>query len=183
MADANFRTPDIGLIIAEVQPTVEDLMAAGNLLRGKIRERCFNDEDLRGGQFIPYSASYAKRKGQQNVDLFSRGPSNHMLNALEARVPPEANLIEVGIYGDEELATRAQIHDQGGTGRTRQGTGKTVAKRKSRQFGADIRKQKKGGKPTFDMPQRQFMGATQQDLDEMQRLVVDLIKIRLEQNL
>lgn len=168
------------LFLHDLEPTEGDLLLAGQYLRNQVRDRTFRGESLDGGSFTPYSEEYAKRKGQTNVDLFSRGPSNHMLNALQVRAPMELREIELGIFGDEELATRARIHNEGGEVRTRLGRGGRVDLGASRRSGVEIRKQKKGGKPYSTMPKREWLGARQEDVDEMGRIIVDSITARVQ---
>lgn len=165
------------LIMNEIQPTQSDNLLAGNILRGNIRDRTFADEDLRGGNFIPYSPAYAKWKGQHNVDLYSKGTGKHMLDALT--VHATENEIEIGIFGDEEMAIRAKVHNEGAVVRTRLGTGKRTAPGHSRKFGVQIFKQKKGGKPYMTIPSRSWLGARASDIDQMRQAILNAIKGRI----
>jgi Phage virion morphogenesis family len=168
------------ILLQDLEPRQEDLMLAGQYLRGAIRDRCFADQDISGGGFIPYTEAYARKKGQQNVDLYGRGRGRHMLDALTVQTDPSATSIGVGIYGDEATATRAKVHNEGGVVRTRQGTGGRKHIGKSNAFGADIRRQKKGGKKSYEMPQREFLGATEDEQAKMQEIIMDSIKARLD---
>ena len=201
MADPTFKAPNgqtpekhFQAIMLDAQPTESDALLAGHYLRTRIRQRTFADQDVSGSGFIPYSPKYAKWKGQTNVDLYSKGPAKHMLDGLSVKSgaselspgsnPMEstsqpANSVEIGIYGDSQMASRAKLHNEGGQGRTRQGTGRHIAPRLSRKFGVSIRRQKKGGRATYTMPQREFLGANQEDLDNMRKLIVEAIEARL----
>jgi len=167
-------------IMEASKPTHEDLQLAGQYLRGNIRDRTFADESYLGGNFIFYSPDYAKAKGQQNVDLYSRRSGKHMLDALTVNVPPDLSAIEVGIYGDEDMASRAKLHNEGGEFRTRQGTGKHSYKNAKKKWGTDIRIQKKGGRGTGTMPARPWLGANDEDIAAMQKIIVDEIAKRWE---
>jgi hypothetical protein len=167
-------------LIEQTRPTHEDLMLAGNWLRGEIRERTFRDESYAGGNFIFYSEKYAKQKGQTNVDLYSRKNNKHMLDALNVNVNADNSAIEIGIFGDSEMATRAQLNNEGGTFRTRQGTGKK--KLSAKKWGHDIRKQKAGGQAYGTVPARPWLGANDADIAKMKEILIDQIRLRWEQS-
>ena len=172
MADAFFVGPGgmdprrhfVALAEAVTHPKEGDLLLAGNYLRGEIRDRTFAGLTVDSSPFASYSAAYAKRKGQTNVDLYSRGASRHMLDALTVRAGD--SFIELGIYGDEAVATRAQVHNEGGQIPTRLGKGKG--------------KPKKGGQAFATMPARPWLGATDSNLTHMAEIIIQSQKQRVE---
>lgn len=167
-----------GIFIHELQPTEADLLAAGQYLRGQIRDRTFRGQSVDGTPFFWYSPAYEKKKGQTNVDLYSRGASKHMLDALTVQASTEPLQISIGIFGDAEVAMRAKVHNEGATIRTRLGTGKHKDIGASRRFGTEIRRQKKRGVASFSMPKREFLGATEEDIMNMRRIIVRSIQQR-----
>lgn len=165
----------IRAVASAVQPTIGDALYAGQILRTRIRQRTAAGIDAEGSPFAPYSEAYRKRKiallGHADaVDLFGpTDPGVHMLNTMMVRcggvelaagdtasedpmaMANPANLFHLGFYSEE--ASRARIHNEGGSFRTRLGSGK--------------RKPKPGGKPVASMPRRHFFDANQSDLDLM----------------
>lgn len=183
MATATFLGPgnsnpaDHFIRLAErLNPTEGDLLLAGNYLRGEIRDRTFRDESVEGGSFAPYSPGYAAKKGQTNVDLYSRGPSKHMLDGL--MVKADADSISVGIFGDEEMATRAQVHNEGATIRTRRGKGTSIRSLMAKTV-RDLNA-KKTSSGSFTMPRRPWLGARDEDIDRMGQIIVGSIMSRQE---
>ena len=169
------------IFITNLMPNEADILAAGEWMRGEVRDRTLRDESFLGGNFIPYTEKYAKQKGQQNVDLRSRYSQPHMLDALATRVTPVQNgsgSIQVGIFGNEELASRAKLHNEGGIFRTRQGTGKHpyIGKRWG---GMGLMRQKRGGQGYAMMPRRDWLGARMEDLDTMRRIILNSIYQRI----
>lgn len=152
-------------LIEDLQPTEEDLASVGQYLRQKIRKRTLADQSVDGGSFTGYSESYQKQKRQSQVDLYSRKSQRHMLDALDVQV--SNNLIEVGIFNDEEIASRAKLHNEGGSVRTRQKKG---AKRSWFRRSA--------ARSSFTMPARRWLGATAEDISEMTSLLITRIKDR-----
>jgi hypothetical protein len=185
MADPSFLTPggqdpaQHFLYFAEglTNPLEGDLLAAGNYLRGEVRDRTYRGESLRGDRFANYSPAYAKKKNQTNVDLRSRGSGKHMLDALMVRIPPDRRAIELGIFGDSDMATRAKVHNEGARVRTRQGRGKKLITKGSF-AGLGFARQKKGGKPYADIPQREWLGAREVNLQIMARIIVEAARSR-----
>lgn len=180
------RTDPVGhtqLLFTEILPNEGDLLLAGQYLRNTIRDRTFRGEALTGGAFQKYSDAYAKKKGQTNVDLYSRGPSKHMLDALTARVEGGTS-VEVGIFGDQEMATRAKVHNEGATIPVRKGDATKKSPRKRRLKGllalfTDIEFDERVGS-TFSMPRREWLGARLEDLNEMTRIIGRSIQERIE---
>jgi hypothetical protein len=75
------------------------------------------------------------------------------------------------------MATRAKVHNEGARIRTRQGTGRKVI-HKGSFAGLGFREQKKGGKPYALMPQREWLGATEADLQAMGRIIFEASRLR-----
>lgn len=165
------------IVLYNIQPNEGDLMLAGEFQRGNMRDRSFAGVDINGHPFVPYTPGYAKQKGQTNVDLFGRKASKHMLNALTVQVPSDASSINIGIWDDGELATRAQVHNEGATIRTRSGKGKAKPRKSKmeRLFGIEMEH-----RTSFRMPQREFLGATEQDTNDMGQIIVNSIAARME---
>lgn len=152
------------------QPTVGDAILCGSILQGNIRRRTSQGVDVDNVPFAPYSEGYAKRKlkklGRNSpVDLFGWG-REHMLLALVTTVagaqypensgfqnPTPTDSFHVGIFSaDDAIIARARLHNEGGTVKTRLGTGK---------------KTKSNGKAFATMPQRQFLAASTSDIEQM----------------
>jgi hypothetical protein len=160
-------------IARDVLPTEGDCLAAGAVLRSRIRERTFAGRDSDGNQFAPYSKRYAKYKASHGrstePNLYSVKQNAHMLDAIlivaggsqfieGSSLPPSgafsnntpAREIRLELAGDQGL--RARVHNEGGTVRTRLGKG---------------RKPKKNGVASFTMPRRHFFDANGEDVDLM----------------
>jgi Phage virion morphogenesis family len=174
--DATFKGPggrdpvaEFRLLRFATTPTRADLLFGGNLLVAAIRDRTFAGTDVDGAAFAPYSPAYAKRKsgvlGHGRVDLFGADHHTHMLNALQTVVDGDATF-GVGIYTNDELEARARVHNEGLTVRTRLGTGKG--------------KPKKGGKSSFAMPKRHWLGASAAELDAIYDAIGDRTDERLK---
>jgi hypothetical protein len=181
-----------------IQPTAGDCLYAGQIFRTLVRQRTARGVDADGSPFAPYSPAYAKRKAKRlghanTVDLFGGDHHPHMLNAMQVRVggarlddneqassdagsnAEHIDLFYVGFW-DRESATRARLHNEGGTVRTRQGTGK----KGDVKFGHGIRLQKRGGRPTFEMPVRRFFAANPHDLEQMGAALAERKELRLQ---
>lgn len=185
MAGATFSAPGgqdpaqhFRKVMLAVETTVGDAIEAGSILVARIRERTAQGIDANGMAFPEYSAGYAKQKiarigSASPVDLFGFQNHPHMLNTIlikagGAEFPPGAvgegveavypgrqiEHFEAGFYGDE--AVRARVHNEGGSVRTRLGTGKSG------------RKPKPGGKASFEMPVRHFWDANAEDIRLME---------------
>jgi len=171
---------------AAMQPTIGDCLQAGQVLRAEILERTRSGVDAEGNPFAPYSERYRARKAKKNgqadtVDLFGSEQSKHMLNTIQIRsgsfvgeeqpsADPNSNSVRgdevrVGFYDDEEIETRARVHNEGGTVRTRYGTGSS--------------KRKPKGAQSFSMPRRHFFDVNQGDIDLMNAAVAERIEMRL----
>lgn len=157
------------LVVREAKPTNADLLFGGSLMIATIRDRTFAGMDVDGTPFTPYSEAYAKRKagslGAGLVNLFGADHHTHMLNALQTVADGDESF-GVGIYSNDELETRARVHNEGGTIRTRLGRGKG--------------KPKKGGRASFDMPQRRFLDASADDIAMVENAIGDRITARLK---
>ena len=169
MPDPTFLTRDGGDPVADFQsfvdrvyhPSEESLMTAGLIVRQQIREQALAGVSFTGTPFAPYSPDYERRKGQQNVDLYSKEMRPHMLDALDVRVSTNPPEIEIGIFGDDELALRARVNNEGGTVRTSAGK---IAGRytslKARRAAVAL-----GRSLYARIPARPWLGATQESLD------------------
>jgi hypothetical protein len=146
-------------------PTEGDLLYALQRQRTRILKRTADGVDVDGASFEPYSPNYAKSKAKfgrsGTVDLRGRNAPN----MLQAIVATAGTLVDDGdsnitategtlAFYDERAAMLAQVHNEGATIRTRQGTGKGKAK--------------KGGASSFEMPRRHFFGASDKDRNEME---------------
>ena len=167
--------------------TTEDVLYAGEILRSRIRQRTLAGLDVHGGPFIAYSPAYAKRKAARLgssdvVNLFGYEHHPHMLNAMLVRAggmelgpddhapaasanpqPVPATLLQVGFW-NEEAATKAQVHNEGATIRTRLHT-------QMKLFTGSGRKARYGSNKAsnFRMPKREFFDANAQDRELMER--------------
>jgi hypothetical protein len=159
------------LAAAEARYTRADLLYGGNLILGVIRDRTFAGTDVDGAAFEPYSPEYAKRKagsvGAGVVNLFGADHHTHMLNALQVLVDSDVSF-GIGIYSNDELESRARVHNEGLEIRTRLGTGNGK------------RKPKKGGKASFMMPRRQFLGASPTEIADANEAMVERVNERLK---
>lgn len=181
--DASFTAPDgspdpaayFRRVSTAFVPQRKDLEQAGQWLVAQIKQRTLRDESLNGGNFVPYSPAYARSKGQTNVDLYSKYSHAHMLDSLQARVenvafgqtPDVTTELDVGIFDNPDLAARARLHDQGSVIPVRQRT--TKSKRK-----ANIEQ----AATSFNMPQRQFLGATADDMNHIGEMLLGDIRQR-----
>lgn len=162
------------LDVQSVRPLRSDLLLAGQLMIAAIRDRTFAGIDVEGGSFAPYSPAYAKRKsgalGHGRVDLFGADHHTHMLNALQTivnSIEPFKESFSVGIYSNDELETRARVHNEGATIRTRLGTGKhgkTRLRFHPETFGYK-------GKASLNMPRRHWLGANAADVAMIENAV------------
>jgi hypothetical protein len=172
-------------IARDVLPTEGDCLEAGLVLRSRIRERTFAGRDADGNEFTAYSERYAKYKashGRSTMPNLYGVPQNaHMLddifvvcgaNELTGQQEPGSgafsndtpgNEIRLELRGDQ--ATRARVHNEGGTVSTRLGKGKG--------------KPKKGGVSSFSMPRRHFFDANREDIDLMGFTIRERIDSRL----
>ena len=177
MPDPTFLTRDGGDPVAHFEslvgrflhPPEESLMTAGLVIREQIRERALAGRSFTGVPFAAYSPSYEARKGQSNVDLFSRNMEPHMLDLLDVRVDSDG--IEIGIFNNEQAALRAQVNQEGGKIRTTAGhvKGKHTSLRARRAAVAL-------GKSLYSrVPPRPWLGVTAGDLDRAGALIVQEI--------
>jgi hypothetical protein len=178
---ATFRGPSdsdpiaaIRTLRVAVQPTEGDMLYALERQRTRILQRTAAGMDVNGAAFTPYSAGYAKQKSRYGrggtVDLRGRNAPN-MLQAMvttsgsttdgDSDTPADGG--SIGFY-DDRSAMLAQVHNEGATIRTRQGTGKRKAGR---------------GAGSFAMPKREFFGASDEDMNDMHADIGSRIEIRL----
>jgi hypothetical protein len=175
------------LRIAEgVIPTEGDCLAAGAILHANIKTRTSSGRDSDGNEFAPYSKGYAKFKNSHGVSpvvnlfgvknhphmmngilILSGGSSAQSENAADVAANPFSNLshgneIRLEIYGEQSI--RAKVHNEGGTLRTRYGTGKT---------------KKPKGSASFGMPERHFFDANRADIDQMGYAIRERIQSRI----
>lgn len=147
-------------------PPEESLAAAGEVLREEIRQRALSGLSFTGEPFAPYSDEYARRKGQTNVDLYSKKMPPHMLDAIQVKVGQDE--IEIGIFGDEVLAERARVNNEGASIRTAAGrkAGRYTSL-KARRAAVAL------GRSLFaKIPARPWLGLTQQALDKVGKAIV-----------
>jgi hypothetical protein len=153
-------------LVTAALPTEGDLLYALQRQRTRILKRTAAGVDADGASFAAYSPGYAKKKsayGRSGVDLRGRNAPN----MLQAIVATSGSLTDdgdsntqalngsLGFY-DERAALLAEVHNEGATIRSRQGTGKGKGKAK------------KNGAATFAMPRRHFFDATDEDRHEME---------------
>ena len=100
------------------------------------------------------------------MDLFGAAHHTHMLNALQTVVDTDESF-GVGIYSNDELETRARVHNEGATIRTRLGSGKH-GKTKLRFHPETFQYRKKA---TFEMPRRHWLGANEADVAMIENAV------------
>lgn len=160
------------LFVEEVQPNADDMLKAGQWFVAKRRSDTISGLDVNGNSFAPYSPAYSFRKGSSAPSLYGKGPGPHMLDALEARYDSDLSSLDIGIFGNEALATRAQVQNEGALIPTVHGSGK-LRYGKSRTTG------KKGSKAFFRIPARYWLGASDSDLVEMQNIIGESIKERV----
>jgi hypothetical protein len=157
------------LINRFTHPSHDALQKAGLLITQAIRAKALSGVSYTGAAFAPYSASYAKEKGQTNVDLFSHYSRPHMLDVLESRITNNPPMIEVGIFGNAEIAWRAQVNNEGGTFRTRAGKSKSrYQSKKSRATAISA-----GKRATGTVPARPWLGIDDRTLDAAQAVIVN----------
>lgn len=154
----------------------QDLLAAGEWLAKKRAEETRSGRDVDGGLFAPYSPNYAFRKGSSTVDLYSAQRHEHMLDALQAQV--EGDVLQVGIFNDDELATRARVTNEGAEVRTQLGMGREGFKNHPGRRQVNARGKK--GKGSAVIPPREWLGASQADLDHMAELIIESVNKRLQ---
>ncbi len=162
-------------LVDSARPTAAEGLYAGHLLRAIIVQRTAAGLDSEEAPFLPYTDKYraqkVKRGRSGRVDLFGAKTNPHMMNAIQVRIKGPDHAIEsfeVGFY-TQEVATRAQVHNEGRTVRTRLGTGRGILKVKS------------GGKASFPMPRRHFFDANAHDLQQMAEGIREKIMARVNQ--
>lgn len=190
MSSATFTGPGgldplaaIAQLRSRIQITAGDGIAAGQALRTDIRDDTARGIDAEGNAFTAYSQNYAKQKEKRgrntSVDLFGAKQNSHMLNGILVKAGGQQSSgvdgtpsnyatepiteIRLGIY-DEDEALRARVHNEGGSVRTRLGTGK---------------KTKKGGASSFTMPRRHFFDANPARVARMERVIGQRTEERL----
>jgi hypothetical protein len=163
--------------------TIGDCLWAGQFLRTRIRQRTASGIDVNEVAFAPYSKGYAARKvkelGHADVDLFGFARGVHMLNAMLVKAGGQelsdysgsattdtqsSDLFTLGIY-DEELATRARVHNEGGQSRSGLGLGTTSISGTHSLFGRSVKAAASG---SSGMPKREFFAANNGDIAAME---------------
>jgi len=153
------------ILLRDIQPTKEDIAKAGSYLVGRIRERTLSGVDYEGNSFAAYSPTYALRKRSARVDLFSSSNDTHMLDALTFRQQSDSSL-EVGVFGDERIATRARALNEGMEFQTRAGSGPEG-------FRNHPGRKKPKGKKLFGLiPPRRWLAPSEADLTQMEEIIV-----------
>ena len=163
----------INALAKDATITLGDALYGGQAMRTRVRQRTDSGVDYQGAPFAPYSDSYRRQKvarlgKSDTVDLFGLQQHPHMLNTITVQSPgatigpdrdidlfafPQDATIVSLVIPDGPESQRARLHNEGGTFRTRLGTGKGKAK--------------KNGRSTATMPKREFFNATQDDLSFM----------------
>lgn len=183
MASFSFVGPGGGDPSSEVRtylnkahPTVADAVYAVERQKSRILLRSQRGQDVNGASFAAYSPAYAKAKQRKYgssspVNLQAR---NKMFQSLQVTVggvtasgsasTAQVEEFALGFY-NEEQAVKARIHNEGGSIKTRLGTGKG--------------KPKKNGKSEARMPRRHFFDASASDLQAMQNDMGARIDARL----
>ena len=178
--DGNDPARSIIVYIRGVMPNQDDMQKAGDWLVAKRRQETLAGQDIDGASFAPYSPAYAFRTGHSNVTLYSsKQRGEHMIDALKAIATTETDgttSLEVGIFGDAELAERARIQNEGGLVRTRFGYGNGGFKTP---LGVG-RRQPKGKKTFATIPSRRWIGASDADIQTMQEIIVESAQERVE---
>ena len=185
--DAGFTTKDgrdafesFRIFVESVTPQAEDLQKAGDWLVDKRRQETLGGRDVEGNGFAPYSPNYALRVGTSVPSLYSRTTGPHMLDHLEAHTVSETDgtiSLEVGIFGDPELAERARVQNEGATIRTRLGMGHEGFKQP-----LNVGRKQQRGKALLEIPERRWLGASDQDLLTMAGIISESIDERVKKN-
>lgn len=163
------------VLATDAKPNASDLAKAGDYLVPVIRNRTLSGVSYDGTPFAPYSPAYASRKGGSTVTLFSQGDKNqgHMLDAVTHQETD--NTLDVGIFGNDKLATLAQVHQEGATIRTRLGWGMEGFKRHPG-------RRRTRGKDFSTIPARRWLGASEQDIARMNEIIMESMAERLRRN-
>lgn len=174
---------DFRVLIESLQPRPEDLNKAGDWLVDQIRDRTLSGRDFNNGGFAPYSPQYTFTKGTSTVNLYGTSKSSRdavrMLDQVQYKSQVEdavgsesaTSSLEVGIFDNEKAATEAKAHNEGAVFRTQLGMGLEGFKRNPG------RRQTKG-KSIAEIPQRQWLGASDADLEHIKEIVVGSIEER-----
>lgn len=160
------------LFVKDIAPTTEDIAKAGVYLVNKRRSQTLAGIDVEGDTFAPYSPA-TKKQGKAVVNLFGDKSETHMLDALTYRTPGASSL-EVGVFGNAAIAERARVLNEGGQFRTRAGTGPEGFRNHPG------RRQPRGKKLFATIPARYWLGASQEDLTAMSKIVVESALKRAE---
>ena len=170
------------LFAEEVQPKPEDMAVAGEWIVEKRRRETLAGISVEGGEFAPYSPEYVSRKGSSGVNLYSANRKlkggEHMLDALTYKVEPDSTL-DVGIFGNAQLALEAEVQNEGATFRTRLGYGSEGFHNHPGRRQVNARG--KRGKASATIPARHWLGATDADLTQMQQMIADAGAARVKE--
>ncbi len=164
---------DFYLFMQNVVPKQEDVKVFADFLLHKIVSDATAGLDINGAPFAPYSPT-SRKKGP--VTLRSQGSGPHLLDSVEYRWDgPDSTSFELGIFDNYELATRAQTLNEGGIIRTAYGS-KLGLKRPKKQFRKIGNKYKR---TYFEIPARNWLGASPQTLQQGEEMIFKSINSRL----
>jgi hypothetical protein len=105
------RQFDIRKFSKRVRPTKAMMLRAGNRHKKEVKDRTRGGLSQNRRSFAPYSAAYARQKGQTNVDLWLTGAMQRGYKVIEV----DRHHYRLG-WTDPELEARGLAH-QRGTGR------------------------------------------------------------------
>lgn len=182
----SFRAPDRGDPERYLARTIEKfgdvnpdvLQQIGQTFVEAILTRTADGESYKGFNFHPYSESYRvlkiKRGGDSSVvDLFLSGG---MLGALTARV--RGGKISIGIFDNAEEATKAKVHNEGSHIVVRLSPTKSYSRRRPVRRSVGQKR-----KPIGIVPARPFLGITQADILEAQKVIAASIIAEAKENI
>lgn len=180
-----FRAPDRGdpgrYLVRTIEKLDQDvdpdvLQQIGDGFVDAIRTRTADGESYNGSNFAPYSKDYVvakiKRGGDSSVvDLFLSGG---MMGAVSARV--RGGKISIGIFDNIEEATKAKVHNEGSHLTVQLKSGKSYSRRRPVRRSSGEKRKVIG-----TIPARPFLGVTQEDIREGQKIVAASIISRLKE--
>jgi phage gpG-like protein len=109
---------DIQNIVKQAAPHRADVRSALERQKERIIDRTQEGIDVDGQPFAPYSPGYAKEKASHGLNggFPDLRWSGEMLGSLKVQSHSDTEY-GIGIYGDEEDASKAEAHDNGVPGR------------------------------------------------------------------
>lgn len=164
------------ILVRDVQPTGADIAKAGEFLVTRTRNNTQSGLDFEGIPFAAYSPATALKKKSSIVTLYGDHNGPHMLDALTYRNTDTS--LEVGVFGNEQIATKAKVLNEGAQIRTRYGTGgegfKTKpGRRRHKVLGKEL-------KSVSTIPARQWLGASDSDLTTMASIIANSAMERIK---